>query len=86
MRALTWQGNEHVEVTDVPDPAIQEPNEIIIRVTSTAICRLGPAFVRSARPVPQARRRSRARAHGDRRGDRPGHHPSAGRRPGGDSV
>src|SRR3984885_9314821 len=38
MRALTWQGNEQVEVTDVPDPVIQEPNDIIIRVTSTAIC------------------------------------------------
>jgi threonine dehydrogenase-like Zn-dependent dehydrogenase len=38
MRALTWQGNEHVEVTDVPDPVIQEPNDIIIGVTSTAIC------------------------------------------------
>jgi threonine dehydrogenase-like Zn-dependent dehydrogenase len=38
MRALTWQGNEHVEVTDVPDPVIQEPNDIIIRITSTAIC------------------------------------------------
>ena len=38
MRALTWQGNEHVEVTDMPDPSIQEPNDIIIRVTSTAIC------------------------------------------------
>jgi threonine dehydrogenase-like Zn-dependent dehydrogenase len=38
MRALTWQGNEHVEVTDVPDPVIQEPNDIIIRVTSSAIC------------------------------------------------
>jgi threonine dehydrogenase-like Zn-dependent dehydrogenase len=38
MRALTWQGNEHVEVTDVPDPVIQQPNDIIIRVTSTAIC------------------------------------------------
>ena len=38
MRALTWQGNEHVEVTDVADPVIQEPNDIIIRVTSTAIC------------------------------------------------
>jgi threonine dehydrogenase-like Zn-dependent dehydrogenase len=38
MRALTWQGNEHVEVTDVPDPRIQEPNDVIIRVTSTAIC------------------------------------------------
>jgi threonine dehydrogenase-like Zn-dependent dehydrogenase len=38
MRALTWQGNEHVEVTDAPDPTIQGPNDIIIRVTSTAIC------------------------------------------------
>jgi threonine dehydrogenase-like Zn-dependent dehydrogenase len=38
MRALTWQGNEHVEVTDVPDPVIEEPNDIIIKVTSTAIC------------------------------------------------
>ena len=38
MRALTWQGNEQVEVTDVPDPVIQDPNDIIIRVTSTAIC------------------------------------------------
>ncbi len=38
MRALTWQGTEHVEVTDVPDPEIQEPNDIVIRVTSTAIC------------------------------------------------
>jgi threonine dehydrogenase-like Zn-dependent dehydrogenase len=38
MRALTWQGNEHVEVTDVPDPKIEAPNDIVIRVTSTAIC------------------------------------------------
>src|ERR1700735_4864298 len=38
MKALTWQGNEHVEITDVPDPTIQEPNDAIIRVTSTAIC------------------------------------------------
>src|SRR6201996_1514026 len=38
MRALTWQGTEKVEVTDVPDPVIQEPNDIVIRVTSTAIC------------------------------------------------
>ncbi|HEX4063586.1 MAG TPA: zinc-dependent alcohol dehydrogenase [Streptosporangiaceae bacterium] len=38
MRALTWQGNEHVAVTDVPDPRIEEPNDVVIRVTSTAIC------------------------------------------------
>jgi len=38
MRALTWQGNEHVQVADVDDPRIQEPTDAIIQVTSTAIC------------------------------------------------
>ena len=38
MKALTWQGNQNVEVIDVPDPRIQEPTDAIIRVTSTAIC------------------------------------------------
>ncbi|MHA3703450.1 zinc-dependent alcohol dehydrogenase [Jatrophihabitans sp. YIM 134969] len=38
MRALTWQGREKVVVDDVPDPVIREPNDAIIRVTSTAIC------------------------------------------------
>ncbi|MBV9594231.1 MAG: alcohol dehydrogenase catalytic domain-containing protein [Actinobacteria bacterium] len=38
MRALTWQGNEHVAVADVPDPTIQENTDAIIEVTSTAIC------------------------------------------------
>jgi threonine dehydrogenase-like Zn-dependent dehydrogenase len=38
MRALTWQGTEKVEVTQVPDPVIQEPTDAIIKVTSTAIC------------------------------------------------
>jgi threonine dehydrogenase-like Zn-dependent dehydrogenase len=38
MRALTWQGNLDVRVADVPDPRIQQPNDAIIQVTSTAIC------------------------------------------------
>jgi threonine dehydrogenase-like Zn-dependent dehydrogenase len=38
MRALTWQGPRRVAVDDVPDPAIVEPGDAIIRVTSTAIC------------------------------------------------
>jgi threonine dehydrogenase-like Zn-dependent dehydrogenase len=38
MKALTWQGNEHVAVTDVEDPTIEEPTDAIIKVTSTAIC------------------------------------------------
>ncbi|MFC7376233.1 zinc-dependent alcohol dehydrogenase [Brachybacterium sp. GCM10030267] len=38
MRAVTWQGTEHVSVEDVPDPTIQQPTDAVIRVTSTAIC------------------------------------------------
>ena len=38
MKALTWQGNDHVETIEVPDPQLQEPTDAIIRVTSTAIC------------------------------------------------
>ena len=38
IKALTWQGNENVQVTDVPDPRIEEPTDAIIKVTSTAIC------------------------------------------------
>jgi threonine dehydrogenase-like Zn-dependent dehydrogenase len=38
IKALTWQGNQQVAVTDVPDPRLEEPSDAIIKVTSTAIC------------------------------------------------
>ena len=38
MRALTWQGTGSVAVETVPDPVIIDPTDIIISVTSTAIC------------------------------------------------
>lgn len=38
MRAVTWQGRRNVSVDNVPDPTIKEPNDAIIRVTSTNIC------------------------------------------------
>jgi threonine dehydrogenase-like Zn-dependent dehydrogenase len=38
MRAVTWQGRRKVSVDNVPDPSIKEPNDAIIRVTSTNIC------------------------------------------------
>jgi len=38
MRALTWQSTGHVSVETVPDPAIEDQRDAIIRVTSTAIC------------------------------------------------
>ena len=38
MKAVTWHGKRDVRVDTVPDPAIQDPNDIIIRVTSSGIC------------------------------------------------
>ena len=38
MRALTWHGKRDVRVDTVPDPAIQKPDDVIIRVTSTGVC------------------------------------------------
>lgn len=38
MKALTWQGRQHVELSEVADPVLQEPTDAIVRVTSTAIC------------------------------------------------
>ncbi|GAB2495763.1 zinc-dependent alcohol dehydrogenase [Promicromonospora xylanilytica] len=38
MRAVTWQGRENVSVETVPDPRIEQPNDAVVRVTSTAIC------------------------------------------------
>lgn len=38
MQAVTYQGIKHVVVKDVPDPSIEKPDDIIVRLTSTAIC------------------------------------------------
>ncbi|MEU6866175.1 zinc-dependent alcohol dehydrogenase [Streptomyces sp. NPDC046876] len=38
MRALTWQGREDVRVETVPDPAVQDPTDIVVKVTTTGIC------------------------------------------------
>jgi threonine dehydrogenase-like Zn-dependent dehydrogenase len=38
MKALCWHGKEKVSVDDVPDPQIRDPRDIIIKVTTTAIC------------------------------------------------
>lgn len=38
MRALTYHGAQDVRVDNVPDPAIQDEDDIILRVTATAIC------------------------------------------------
>jgi threonine dehydrogenase-like Zn-dependent dehydrogenase len=38
VRALTWQGTHDVRVETVPDPVIEQPTDIVIRVTSSGVC------------------------------------------------
>ena len=38
MRALTYHGSKDVRVETVPDPVIQASDDVILRVTATAIC------------------------------------------------
>jgi threonine dehydrogenase-like Zn-dependent dehydrogenase len=38
MRALCWHGKEDIRVDTVPDPQIRDPRDIIVKISSTAIC------------------------------------------------
>ncbi len=38
MKALCWHGHGDVRVDNVPDPKIENPTDVIIKITSTAIC------------------------------------------------
>jgi threonine dehydrogenase-like Zn-dependent dehydrogenase len=38
MKALTYQGSRDVRVETVPDPVLLAPDDIILRITATAIC------------------------------------------------
>jgi threonine dehydrogenase-like Zn-dependent dehydrogenase len=38
MKAVTWHGKRDVRVDEVPDPSIEKPTDMIIRLTTTNIC------------------------------------------------
>jgi threonine dehydrogenase-like Zn-dependent dehydrogenase len=38
VKAVTWQGTHDMRVSEVPDPRIEEPTDVIIKVTSTGLC------------------------------------------------
>lgn len=38
MKALCWHGENDIRVDHVPDPGIEKPGDIIVKVSSTAIC------------------------------------------------
>ncbi|MFD0368089.1 zinc-dependent alcohol dehydrogenase [Streptomyces sp. NPDC127114] len=38
MKAVTWQGRRNVSVESVPDPAIQDPTDVIVKISTTGLC------------------------------------------------
>ncbi|HKX53335.1 MAG TPA: zinc-dependent alcohol dehydrogenase [Nitrosospira sp.] len=38
MRAVTYHGSYDVRVDTVPDPILQEPDDVVLKITATAIC------------------------------------------------
>ena len=38
MKALTWHGKRDVRVETVPDPTIEKPTDVVVKVTSTGLC------------------------------------------------
>jgi threonine dehydrogenase-like Zn-dependent dehydrogenase len=38
VKALVWHGKRDVRVDSVPDPTIQEPTDVIVRITTTGLC------------------------------------------------
>ena len=70
MKALTYQGAKDVRVETVPDPVIEQSDDIILRVTATAICGSDLHIYRGKIPGDEGWRHPRPRVHGNRRGDR----------------
>ncbi|MFL5960209.1 MAG: alcohol dehydrogenase catalytic domain-containing protein [Gaiellaceae bacterium] len=38
MRAVAWHGKRDVRVENVPDPGIREPDDVVVRITSSGVC------------------------------------------------
>lgn len=38
MKALTWHGKRDVRVDTVPDPTVEDPTDVIVRITTTGLC------------------------------------------------
>ncbi|MFD3543315.1 zinc-dependent alcohol dehydrogenase [Streptomyces sp. NPDC058662] len=38
MRALTWHGKRDVRVDTVPDPAIRDRDDVVVKITTTGLC------------------------------------------------
>ena len=38
MLALSYRGPKHVRIEEKPDPRVEHPNDVILRVTRSTIC------------------------------------------------
>jgi threonine dehydrogenase-like Zn-dependent dehydrogenase len=46
MKAVVWHGVGDIRLDDVPDPTLQDDEDAIVRLTSSAICGTDLHFVR----------------------------------------
>ena len=69
MKAVVYKEPYDVAVEDVDDAGIQDPTDVVIRVTSTAICG-SDLHMYEGRTGAESGHRLRAREHGHRRGGR----------------
>jgi 2-desacetyl-2-hydroxyethyl bacteriochlorophyllide A dehydrogenase len=51
VRAVVFDGVREVRVTDVPDPVIEDPGDVVVRVTRTAICGSDLHFFHGKAPI-----------------------------------
>ncbi len=56
MKAATFQGKGNIQIREVPDPVIQNPDEAIVRVTYSCICGSDLWFYRGQSPLPEGSR------------------------------
>lgn len=47
MKAVTFQGTKDIQVKEVADPLLQKRDDIIVRITSTAICGSDLIFIKA---------------------------------------
>ena len=86
MKAVTWHGRRDVRVEEVPDPIIKEPNDAIVRITSSGLCGSDLHLYETLGPFMGEGDVLGHEPMGIVRGGRPGHRRPPGRRPGGDAV
>ena len=86
MKALCWHGTGDVRVDTVPDPKIEDPRDIVIKITSTAICGSDLHLVRWLSAHHGKGRRPGPREHGRGGRRRQRRLETEGRRPRGRAV